>query len=68
MEAPRPTIQERIGLFIGYLSAWVVMTLALTMAGRTLHLGPGFKNPIPYFILAMLIGLTGRQLRKWVSS
>jgi hypothetical protein len=51
---------------IGYLAAWTVLTLALTVASRSIHLGPGFKNPLPYAAAAMAMNQAGRLLRRWL--
>jgi hypothetical protein len=68
METQTRTASETTGRIAGYLLAWAVMTLALTLASRTFHLGPGFANPLPYAVVAMLMSQTGRLLRKWVQS
>ncbi|GEM_PF-3870011 len=64
----------------GYVAAWTVMTLALTLAFHRLHVlrafptfhlyqnGPCLPNPLPYAAIAMGISLIGRLLRKWIHS
>ena len=68
METLSPSMPETLGRIIGYLIAWAVMTVALTLASRTMHFGPGFANPLPYAAVAMVMGQTGRLLRKWLAS
>ncbi len=58
----------RLGLVTGYLLAWTAMTLALTFASRSLHIGPGFSNPLPYAGIAMVIHQCGLLVRKWLAN
>ena len=57
-----------LGLVAGYILAWAAMTLALTLASRSLQLGPGFSNPLPYAGIALAMNQSGRLLKKWLAS
>jgi hypothetical protein len=67
METHTEPWSGRLGQVIGYLLAWTAMTLALTFASRSLHIGPGFANPLPYAGLAMAINQSGLWIRKWLA-
>lgn len=80
MESPSRKVSITAAGIFGYLAAWTVMTMALTLALRGIHClhflpdfqllekGPALPNPLPFAALAMLISLAGRLLRKWVRS
>lgn len=51
---------------LGWIAAWAVLALALTAASRAFHLGPGFRNPLPYSVAALVMNQVGRLLRRWL--
>jgi hypothetical protein len=54
------------GKILGYLAAWALLSLALTLGSRSIRLGPGFANPLPYIAVALGLNLCGRLLRRWL--
>jgi len=50
----------------GFAAAWVVFSAALTVASRSIRLGPGFSNPAPYAAAAILLYACGRLIRFWL--
>ena len=52
---------------VGFAGAWAIFTLALTLASRPLHWGPGFANPLPYALASLLIMGAGRLVRLWLN-
>ncbi len=52
---------------LGYGFGWLLLSLSLTLVTRPMHLGPGFRNPLPYMALAAALAMIGRALRAWLA-
>jgi hypothetical protein len=50
----------------GFASAWAFFTAALALATRPMGIGPGFSNPIPYAMAAILLCGAGYGIRHWL--